>query len=157
MRNSFKLHGRSGLFTVGAAILVLAGCGGSQAQPNPAAQFNVQRPVVVGSAANNGVNAACSDGPLKLSPCSVHFRRKDHAPIAVSVKYPGDRHGTLTERNNCRHKAKVQGSGSAWTVSRGREGGSCTAVFKYSNGHVTFTANLEIRDSRHRRHHRKAD
>jgi hypothetical protein len=154
MYSTFRFYGRSLAVAATAATVMLAGCGGSQ-MANPATQLNPQARVPVSSAFGVTDDLKCNGGgPVKVDPCRVHFTRKNDAAVAVSVKYPGDPKGTLTESDNCGTRATITGSGGSWTVTPEKRLRRCRAIFVYSsNGKAHGSAVLRIDNrDRHRKH-----
>jgi hypothetical protein len=157
MFTTLRFCGRSLTVAATAATVVLTGCGGSQ-MANPAMQLNPQARVPVSSALELNSSflgddaAKCNGGgPVKISPCHIRFTKKNEQPVTVSLKYPGDPKGKLTEVDNCGDKATIKGSGGSWTVTPGTKRGKCRATFVYSsNGKDHGSAVLRIRN-RHRR------
>ncbi|HLY02687.1 MAG TPA: hypothetical protein VKR56_09355 [Candidatus Cybelea sp.] len=160
MFGTLGFYGRSLTVAATAATAVLAGCGGSQTA-NPAMQLNPQVHAPVSWALGPNSSSLSDDarkcnggGPVKLTPCRIHFTKLSDQAVAVSVKYPGDPKGTLTETDNCGDRATVTGSGGSWTVTPGTKRRRCKAVFAYSsNGKEHGSAVLRI-DNRdvHKKH-----
>jgi hypothetical protein len=153
MFTTFRFYGRSLAVAATAATVILAGCGGSQ-MANPPSQLNPQARAPVSSAFGVTDDLRCNGGPVKVDPCHIHFTKKNDAPVAVSVKYPGDPKGTLKEYDNCTNKATITGSGGSWTVTPGKIHRRCRVIFYYSsNGKTHGAAVLRINNRDRRRKH----
>jgi hypothetical protein len=146
MYSRLRFYGWSLTVAATAATVMLTGCGGSQ-MANPATQLNPQARMPLG----DDVAKCNGGGPVKVSPCHIRFTNKNDQPITVSLKYPGDPKGKITERDNCGDRATIQGSGGSWTVTRGTKKGKCRAIFAYSsNGKDHGSAVLRIRNRERR-------
>ena len=153
MYTTFRFYGRTLTVAATAATVLLVGCSASQ-MANPSTQLSPQARMPVSSGFGVTDDIKCNGGgDVKVDPCRVHFTKKNDAAVTVSVKYPGDPKGTLTETDNCGNKATVKGSGGSWTVTPGKRHRRCRAIFTYSsNGkdHGSAVLRIDNRD-RHRR------
>ncbi|HKU81115.1 MAG TPA: hypothetical protein VJP76_03010 [Candidatus Tumulicola sp.] len=125
----------SGRVLVGtlAAAALLAGCGGSGSQVNPA---GAMQNVVV----HRNVAGGCSaHGGARVSPCTVDLNASNPGPDTVTTRNPRSKKGTFTESDTCGGASGIAtvvlASGDQWTVTAGSTAGSCSAEFDYTAPH----------------------